>query len=81
MEIIIHSLGPLNKTIVDFWRMIWQERLPTIVMVTNIREDNKTKCQQYWPDTGSQDYGPFHITTIEQQVYSDYVIRKLKLEV
>ena len=74
-------LAPLNRTTVDFWRMIWQERPPVIVMVTNLKEGNKTKCQQYWPDTESHDYGPFRVTTIEQQVYSDYVIRKLKLKV
>ena len=78
---LFSCLGPLNKTTVDLWRLIWQERPPVIVMVTNLKEESKVKCQQYWPDTGSHDYGPFRVTTIEQQVYSDYVIRQLQLEV
>lgn len=73
--------GPLNKTLVDFWRMIWQERPPTIVMVTNLKEDKKVKCQQYWPESGSQSFGPFLVTLTDQQVFTDYIIRMLQVEV
>ena len=61
--------------------MIWQERPPTIVMVTNLKEDKKVKCQQYWPENGSQKFGPFQVTTTDQQVFTDYTIRLLQVEV
>ena len=73
--------GPIPKTLVDFWRMIWQERPPIIVMVTNLKEGNKNKCQQYWPDTGSASYGPFKVTITEHVVLADYVIRTLQVSV
>ena len=73
--------GPLNKTTVDFWRLIWQERPPTIVMVTNLKEDKKIKCQQYWPESGSQSYGPFQVSLADQQMFTDYIIRTLRVEV
>ena len=77
-----HFVGPMNKTTVDFWHLIWQEKPPTIVMVTNLKEDKKIKCQQYWPESGSsQSYGPFKVTLTNQQVYTDYTIRTLQLEV
>ena len=77
-----HSIGPMNKTTVDFWHLIWQERPPVVVMVTNIKEGNKIKCQQYWPESGStQSYGPFQVSLADQQVYTDYTIRTLQLEV
>ena len=77
-----HSIGPMNKTTVDFWHLVWQERPPTIVMVTNLKEGKKIKCQQYWPESGStQSYGPFKVTLTDQQVYTDYTIRTLQLEV
>ena len=73
--------APLSKTLVDFWRMIWQEHTHTIVMVTNLKEDKKVKCQQYWPDSDSHRYGPFLVTNTEQQVFADYTIRLLQIEV
>ena len=73
--------GPLNKTLVDFWRMVWQERTPTIVMVTNLKENNKIKCQQYWPESGSKSFGPFMVTMTDQQVFADFTIRLLQVEV
>ena len=42
----VYNAGPLSATLVDFWRMIWQETSCTVVMVTNLKEDKKTKCQQ-----------------------------------
>ena len=67
--------------LVDFWRLIWQKRPPTIVMVTNIKEGNKVKCEQYWPDSGSKNYGPFKVTLVEYQMFADYVIRTLQVNV
>ena len=67
--------------LVDFWRLLWQERPPTIVMVTNLKESNKKKCEQYWPESGSTSFGPFKITLTEQQVFPDYTIRTLQLTV
>ena len=61
--------------------MIWQEKCCTVVMVTNLKEDKKTKCHQYWSEDGSKSFGPFTITTTDQQVFADYTIRLLQLEV
>ena len=80
MSLIIPS-GPLPKTVVDFWRLIWQEHPPTIVMVTNLKEGSHTKCQQYWPENGKKDFGPFQVTIADQQVFADYTIRTLSVSV
>ena len=34
-------VGPTKDIINDFWRMIWQEDIGKIVMLTNLEEENK----------------------------------------
>ena len=50
-------------------------------MVTNIKEEKKIKCQQYWPDMDTSDYGPFRVTLNDEQTLTDYTIRKLHVMV
>jgi len=70
-------VGPLPKTITDFWWLVWQEGIRVVTMVTNVVEGGQQKCEQYWPDQGTQEYGPFKVTLTEQQVFADYTIRQL----
>ena len=50
-------------------------------MVTNVREEKKIKCQQYWPESVTKDYGPFRVTLADEQILTDYTIRELQLTV
>lgn len=43
----------MNSSI-DFWRMILQYKVSTIVMLTSYREGPKDKCHEYFPSTGSE---------------------------
>ncbi|XP_071129128.1 receptor-type tyrosine-protein phosphatase mu-like isoform X1 [Mytilus edulis] len=47
----IASQGPKKNTIRDFWHMIWQEKVNTIVMVTKLEEERRKKCEPYWPQS------------------------------
>ena len=31
-------IGPMSNTVSDFWRMIWEKKLPTVVMLTRVFE-------------------------------------------
>ena len=76
-----YTTGPLPKTVVDFWRLVWQERPPSIVMITNLEEGGKIKCQRYWPESGHCKFGPFEVTLTDKQILADYTIRKLEAKV
>lgn len=39
----IATQGPLANTIIDFYRMIWQEHVPVVVMITRLFEKNKVR--------------------------------------
>ncbi|XP_061180788.1 receptor-type tyrosine-protein phosphatase mu-like [Saccostrea echinata] len=76
----IASQGPLKNTIVDHWRMIWQEQVEYIVMLTNLIEGPKVKCHQYWPEKEKElDINPFFVTLIEEKQYAYFVERRLTL--
>ncbi|CAB3368657.1 Hypothetical predicted protein [Cloeon dipterum] len=50
----IAGQGPTANTLDDFWRMVWQEKVSLIVMVTNLVEGGKKKCEKYWPDNNQE---------------------------
>jgi len=45
----ISTQGPLQETIEDFWRMVWETDSNVIVMLTKEVENDKIKCTHYWP--------------------------------
>lgn len=57
----IATQGPLAETFADFWRMIWEEGSATIVMLTNLEERARIKCDQYWPTRGTSTYGDIQV--------------------
>ncbi|XP_053556940.1 receptor-type tyrosine-protein phosphatase alpha [Bombina bombina] len=57
----IATQGPLPDTLDDFWRMVWEENSPVIVMLTSLEEQNKVKCERYWPEV-SETYRDITVT-------------------
>ena len=45
-----------------------------VVMITNIVEQGKRKCEQYWPEVGTQMYGVIDVTLLEESVQVSYSI-------
>ena len=66
---------------VDFWRLVWQERAHSIVMITNLEEGGKNKCQQYWPDSRTRNFGPFQVSMVDEWILAHYTIRILIVQV
>ncbi|XP_048872095.1 receptor-type tyrosine-protein phosphatase mu-like isoform X1 [Brienomyrus brachyistius] len=75
----IATQGPMQETVYDFWRMVWQENTAIIVMVTNLVEVGRVKCCKYWPDD-TEIYRDMKVTLIETQLLSEYVIRTFAVE-
>ncbi|XP_043196400.1 tyrosine-protein phosphatase Lar-like isoform X3 [Amphibalanus amphitrite] len=76
----IATQGPLPETFADFWRMVWEQRSYTIVMMTRLEERARIKCDQYWPSKGTQTYGPIIVTHTETQEVASYVVRTFQLQ-
>ncbi|RCN46094.1 Protein-tyrosine phosphatase [Ancylostoma caninum] len=64
----ICTQGPLPETIIDFWRMVWMEKVSHIIMLCGVKEGGKVKCEQYWPDENG-----------EKMTLEDFLIKTMKV--
>ncbi|XP_055887198.1 receptor-type tyrosine-protein phosphatase alpha-like isoform X1 [Biomphalaria glabrata] len=75
----IASQGPNEATLKDFIRMLWEQHVDKVVMLTNLIEEGKVKCEKYWPDETKMKLGDFKITLRSTQIFADYTIRMLEI--
>uniref|UniRef100_H3DBN7 Receptor-type tyrosine-protein phosphatase F n=2 Tax=Tetraodon nigroviridis TaxID=99883 RepID=H3DBN7_TETNG len=75
----IATQGPLPETLSDFWRMVWEQRSNTIVMMTRLEEKSRVKCDQYWPSRGSETYGMIQVTMLDTVELATYSVRTFAL--
>ncbi|KAK0068671.1 receptor-type tyrosine-protein phosphatase epsilon, partial [Biomphalaria pfeifferi] len=80
-EKFIASQGPNKVILEDFVRMLWEQKIDKVVMLTNLVEEAKQKCEQYWPKEGDEEIGQFRLRLINTEVFADCVIRKLEISV
>ncbi|XP_020778053.2 receptor-type tyrosine-protein phosphatase beta-like isoform X2 [Boleophthalmus pectinirostris] len=77
----ICTQGPLPHTVADFWRMVWEQNVQIIVMVTALRHKDIILCEKYWPlEPGTAQHGRIHVTTMNRKQGPDCVITTLKLQ-
>ncbi|XP_030562670.1 tyrosine-protein phosphatase 99A isoform X3 [Drosophila novamexicana] len=76
----IGTQGPLPDTFDCFWRMIWEQRVAIIVMITNLVERGRRKCDMYWPKDGVETYGVIQVKLVEEEVMSTYTVRTLQIK-
>lgn len=76
--------APLENTIIDFWRMIWEQNSRVIIMATDLTENGIEKCAEYLPPSFVIDnhitFGDYHITLKNREVRDKYAVSTVHLK-
>ncbi|KAL3077179.1 hypothetical protein niasHS_013168 [Heterodera schachtii] len=77
----IATQGPLECTIGDFWRMIWEQGSRMIIMVTNLRERGREQCVKYWPDDDEPPlvFRTLEVASVDSSYFADYTLRVFEM--
>nr|XP_015193870.1 PREDICTED: receptor-type tyrosine-protein phosphatase eta isoform X1 [Lepisosteus oculatus] len=75
----IAAQGPLPGTVNDFWRMIWEKNVHTLVMLTRCNEQGRVKCEEYWPSQ-TKVCSNITVTLTSEIPLEDWTIRDFKIK-
>ena len=80
-ECFIAAQGPKENTMQDFWQMVLENNVVNIVMVTNLVESGRRKCEAYFSlKVGKRVViGPYEINLEKEDVKTGYTIRKMSI--
>jgi len=74
--------APLPWTIIDFWKMIWEQKSKIIIMLTKIVEGGRVKAHPYWPEYENEikRYAQFHVSLLRTTAIHGIIKRRFKIE-
>ncbi|NXL26271.1 PTPRV phosphatase, partial [Setophaga kirtlandii] len=76
----IATQGPLKKTIEDFWRLVWEQNVCNIIMLTVCMENGRVLCDHYWPsESAPVSYGQVRVHLLMQSSSEEWTVREFKL--
>ncbi|NWI60286.1 PTPRV phosphatase, partial [Calyptomena viridis] len=76
----IATQGPLKKTMEDFWRLVWEQNVCNIIMLTVCMENGRVLCDHYWPsESAPVSYGQVQVHLLAQSSSEEWTMREFKL--
>ncbi|XP_040184635.1 receptor-type tyrosine-protein phosphatase beta-like [Rana temporaria] len=75
----IAAQSPLRETVNDFWKMIWEQNVTTVIMFSSCEEDAPASSEVYWPSTESRLFGNVLVTYVKERPSLDGIVREFTL--
>ncbi|XP_014773723.1 mucin-5AC [Octopus bimaculoides] len=80
----IATQAPLECTVADFWRMVWEQQARVIVMLTDMDERGMPKGTPYCPDAEDVSsvrlYGDHQVILRKKDFKPEYIVSNLELK-
>ncbi|XP_076260650.1 uncharacterized protein LOC143196660 isoform X1 [Rhynchophorus ferrugineus] len=80
----IATQAPMQNTVDDFWRMIWEQQVKVVLMLTHLVENGLEKCVDYLPESEvlncSRSFGDFQVILKRREVKEKYIISSIQLK-
>ncbi|XP_055966499.1 receptor-type tyrosine-protein phosphatase V-like [Sorex fumeus] len=77
----IATQGPLKRTLEDFWRLVWEQQIHMIVMLTVGMENGRVLCEHYWPaDPNPVTHGHITVHLLAEEPEDEWTRREFQLQ-
>lgn len=80
----IATQAPLENTVNDFWRMMWEQNSKVIIQLTDLTENCVERCAEYIPASvvldNFQTFGDFQVTLKSREVKGKYAVSQLHVK-
>ena len=76
LQAYIATQDPMPSTTEDFWRMVWEQQVTTIIKLTG---DMEGDGYRYWPDSGVANHSELQVIYHSDDDFPDYILRDFKI--
>lgn len=64
----IAAQAPIPSVIGDWWRMVWEQDILLVIMLTNFVESGRMKADKYWPEIGKgSEWGDIRVDLVAEE--------------
>ena len=69
----------MQNTVRNFLKMVYDRKCAVVVMVSGLVEEGQEASAQYWPSSGTYQYGEYTVDLLGEEPLEGFTIRSLSV--